>query len=304
MPMPPRSGDHGRDLLGEHALPDVAGRALPVDVLAVLGQHFLDEALKHHGLELPVGGRGLRVRRDRPPSPGRRSAARSNCAWKALPAAAADAGPHGERPRRQPLACRIGRGGIGGPEHVENEVAGRRDGHGFTCRGRSLPLWVAKLTGGLSGPRGADLIEQIVELFVRRPRAPRPRAPISAPSSSRSPFARSAAQPPLLDAGKPLQAMLLHRQGGDPARIDLREHRMHAARTSPWRRRVSSIEPRTRSRSRLVSARSASASRSIRRCTSTSLFELFRPLPRHRYWPLKTTGNCVANRSKKVELPK
>ena len=50
------------ELLGQHRLPDLAGRALAEHVRGILGQHRLDEALQHEGLELAEGiGAALRA---------------------------------------------------------------------------------------------------------------------------------------------------------------------------------------------------------------------------------------------------
>ena len=63
------------ELLGHHRLPDLAGRALAEHVGGVLGQHRLDEALQHKGLELAEGiGAALAAVAGRRPSAARRDA--------------------------------------------------------------------------------------------------------------------------------------------------------------------------------------------------------------------------------------
>lgn len=56
---PAALGEHVADLLGHHALPDVAGGALAEDVLAFARKHGFHEILQDHRLEFPIGLRDL-----------------------------------------------------------------------------------------------------------------------------------------------------------------------------------------------------------------------------------------------------
>ena len=107
MPMPPRSAITSASLR-HHRLPHVAGDALAVDLLGVLRQHVLDEALQHHRLEFRrrISGVGLSVglRRRAANSGGRRPGSVGQAGADA-PAAPA---PARRAPLRAPPARRHG----------------------------------------------------------------------------------------------------------------------------------------------------------------------------------------------------